>query len=609
MSVSSQYGKIGRGVMLRIIKITTILFVLSCVTTNMTFAVEPEAPEKLISRIDAIAIKIHNKLAERFKKRRTTKKKDQGTLVQFYAERDNKPVWISEKGINNKALLLMNEIKNAAEYELNPNDYVLPNVKNFSKDMKKASDWLAKTELQISYAALAYARHAGGGRISPGNLSKYIDRHPQFSDPFKLMSELSKSEDPGKNLRNLHPSHPQFKLLLTALRQARTQKLKPVRHIEIPEGPTLRLGDSHENIPLLRKRLNAPEPEVSYDNHANAETFDIELQTALKKFQKAKGLEDDGILGPSTRRILNRKPGDRTKTLLVNLERWRWMPRNLGNFHIRVNIPEFKFRVVRNNVAIHTERTIVGKYTNQTPVFSDQMETVVFNPYWYPTYNIIRNEILPGARKSGRFIAKNGFEVTNTSGHPIDPESVDWYSAGPRDFSFRQPPGASNALGEVKFLFPNKHAVYLHDTPTKHLFNTSVRAYSHGCMRIRNPRRLAEIIMGNEGWSSGRVNNQIDVRENQHYSLKNKFPVHITYFTAWANPDGSIQYFDDIYKHDKRIYAALNGLAILPDPVDPVAARAREQERNINDGLITRRPRFRHGNRRGRGLFSIFGDD
>ncbi len=578
--------------MLRVTRIALFSAAIGVLGVSGAGAVEPDAPQKLISRMDAVGIKLHEALAAKFKPRKRKKKNDQGTLVEFYAGRDDKPVWITEKGLNERALKAIAEIKQAKKYELDPNAFDVPNQAELTAAGELSSGALAKAELQMSYAILKYAKYAGGGRINVSSLSKYLDRHPQIPDPVRLMTDLSESDDPGRALAALHPTHPQFKLLLAALKRSRTAV--PEKVIEIPEGPTLRIGDRHEQVELLRKRLKVKLPEASDGGEVDPLVFDKVLEDAVKEFQISKGLQDDGIVGSGTRGVLNVKPADKTKTLLVNVERWRWMPRDLGRMNIQVNIPEFKFRVKVNGKVIHEERNIIGKLTNQTPVFSDVMETVVLNPYWYPTQNIIRNEILPGARKSGRFVSKNGFEVLSTSGTPVDPESVNWYAAGPRDFSFRQPPGASNALGEVKFLFPNKHAVYLHDTPAKNLFNSPVRAFSHGCMRIRNPRRLAEIILGNEGWSRASVHDRINQRENQHYSLKNKFPVHITYFTAWANPDGSINYYSDIYKHDEKVYAALHGLPVPRDPIDPVAVRARELERNLPTGdepLIRERSR------------------
>ncbi len=580
--------------MLRVTRIALFSAAVGVLGISGAGAVEPDAPQKLISRMDAVGIKLHNALAAKFKPRKRKKKNDQGTLVEFYAGRDDKPVWVTEKGLNERALKAIAEIKQVGKYELDPKDFAVPTQEELTSGGELTSSALAQAELKMSYAILKYAKYAGGGRINLSSLSKYLDRHPQIPDPVILMTKLSESDDPGKELAGLHPTHPQFKLLLAALRKSRTAK--PEKNVFLPDGPTLRAGDRHEQVVILRERLKVELPEASGDEEVDPLVFDQVLEDAVKVFQSAKGLEDDGIVGSGTRQVLNAKPADKRKTLLVNVERWRWMPRNLGAMNIQVNIPEFKFRVKKNGNIVHEERNIVGKLTNQTPIFSDVMETIVLNPYWYPTQNIIRNEILPGARKSGRFVSKNGFEVLSTSGTPIDPESVDWYAAGPRDFSFRQPPGASNALGEVKFLFPNKHAVYLHDTPAKNLFNSQMRAFSHGCVRIRNPRRLAEILLGNEGWSRGTVHDKINHRENQHYSLKNKIPVHITYFTAWANPDGSVQYFSDIYKHDVRVYAALHGLPVPRDPIDPVAVRARELEKDLpKDDRPLMRERSRGG--------------
>ena len=571
--------------MLRYIKTVFGTALIACLSGTGSLAVEPGAPEKLMSRMDAIGIKIHQALAAKFKARNLSSKQDQGTLVEFYTERNDKPLWVNENGLNKKAKLLMAELARAANYELDPKDYKVTFATEFSTDMDSPADWLAKADLKLSYAALKYARHANGGRITPAKLSKYIDRHPQLKDPVKFMRDLAENDNVGAQLVKLHPTHPQFKLLIAALRKARTAK--PVDQIMIPEGPTMKLGLRDERVPTLRDRLDVSVE--SSDEDFDPEVFDEDLADAVMDFQKSKGLKEDGIVGNNTIKALNWKPSDRTRTLMVNLERWRWMPRELGKFHIRVNVPEYKYKVIRNGKVFYSDRAIVGKITNQTPVFSDEMETVVFNPYWYPTQNIIRNEILPGVRRNDRFIYKNGFEVVNARGNPVDPGSIDWYNAGPRDFSIRQPPGSGNALGEVKFLFPNKHAVYLHDTPQKKLFDTSVRMYSHGCMRIRNPRRLAEIVMSNEGWKNSLVHERMDYRENQHFALKNKIPVHVTYFTAWVNDDGTVRYHNDIYKHDKRIYAAFHGLPVPRDPVDPVAVRARQLEREISEGFRRRR--------------------
>jgi murein L,D-transpeptidase YcbB/YkuD len=235
---------------------------------------------------------------------------------------------------------------------------------------------------------------------------------------------------------------------------------------------------------------------------------------------------------------------------------------------------------VKDGVTIHEERLVAGKVTNQTPIFSDQMETIVFNPYWYPPKSIVQNEILPGARRNAGYVARIGLQVSTASGRQINPAYVDWYTARPGQVFFRQPPGPGNVLGEIKFLFPNKHQVYLHDTPSKHLFKREVRAYSHGCMRVQNPRKLAEVILNNEaGWSKGRIAGTIATGENTKVALTKKIPIHISYFTAWIDEDDKIRYANDIYGHDRKVWAAFAGEAIPRDPADPVALAQQRRAR------------------------------
>ena len=260
--------------------------------------------------------------------------------------------------------------------------------------------------------------------------------------------------------------------------------------------------------------------------------MDAKLETAVMAFQKSANLNAEGIIGLKTRFALNAPKQNRYKQIIANMERWRWMPRDLGKTHIRVNIPEYKFRVTSNNKIIHTERVIVGKPTNKTPVFSDIMETVVFNPYWNIPQSIIWNEM------NGRI--PNGYEGGVRNGRM-------W---------IRQKPGPRNALGRVKFLFPNKHAVYMHDTPSRSLFNKNRRAFSHGCVRVRDPQRLAEVVLGINGWSNASVSRKWATTTNQHVPLKTKIPVHVTYFTLWADAQGTMTSFNDVYGHDNRIYAA-----------------------------------------------------
>ena len=251
----------------------------------------------------------------------------------------------------------------------------------------------------------------------------------------------------------------------------------------------------------------------------------------------------------------------RLAQIRANLERLRWLPRDFGAKHVLVNAASFETRVVENGATIWTSKVIVGTPENQTVFFSDQMETVVFNPYWGVPKSIILNEMLPEIYKDPYYMEREGYEVTDLNGNVIPSYSVDWYNLNTSNLPIgvRQPPGPNNALGEIKFLFPNKHAIYMHDTPTKPLFEKPVRAYSHGCVRVQNPREFAEIILG---WDQQRIASMLASTRNQSVPVEDEIRVHVTYFTAWPDETGTIRYHDDVYGRDRLLEQAMGTLTV-----------------------------------------------
>ena len=301
----------------------------------------------------------------------------------------------------------------------------------------------------------------------------------------------------------------------------------------------------------------------------------LEVIEAIRQFQAEHNSYADGVVGPGTRQLLNtphrRNMGSpaQIKAILLNMERWRWLPRDQGSFYVTVNIPEFTLRVVEEDEVVHTARVVVGKTNKQTPVFSNEMKTVVFGPYWNVPTSIKVGEIRPYVRPAGGGWFGGG-RAWNTSvfqrhdlrikygGREVDPASLDWNRVDIRNLHLYQPPGPRNVLGKVKFVFPNKHDVYMHDTPQKHLFAKPVRAESHGCMRVQNPDQLAGVILRHDqNWSRARTVSALETGYNQHVRLRQKVPVHITYFTLRVNEDGSVTTFGDLYGHDGRMAAAL----------------------------------------------------
>jgi murein L,D-transpeptidase YcbB/YkuD len=367
-------------------------------------------------------------------------------------------------------------------------------------------------------------------------------------------------------LRSFQPDQPQFEALRKALIAARGGNLdKDV--VKIPDGPTLSVGIEHEQVALLRKRLD-----ISVEDGAKETTFDASVHSAVQRFQAAHGVLPDGLVGPGTRRILNGQRQQaanpaKARLILLNMERWRWLPHDLGDYYVTVNIPEFMLRVMDEGKPAFTTRVVVGKTNTQTPIFSNEMQTIVFGPYWNMPNSIKTEEIRPYIREEGGWFGGGGWNTAvlerhnlrvNIGGREIDPSRIDWSRIDIRSLNIYQPPGPGNVLGNVKFLFPNKHDVYMHDTPQKHLFARPVRAESHGCMRVQNPDQLAlTLLKRDQGWSAARVASSIQNGYDQQVPLRQKIPVYVSYFTLWVNNDGTISTFVDLYGHDARMAAAL----------------------------------------------------
>jgi L,D-transpeptidase YcbB len=572
------------------------------------FAAEPDGPATLVTKTEAVRIAVQGKLSP---KSPTARKTDQAALVEYYAVPDQPLLWVDENGVNARAKLAMSEIAKADDYGLRASDYALPKAEEFKAADAKAADWLADAEVKISYAVLDYANDARGGRLDPKRLSENLDPNLALPDPSEVIGSIAFRSDPGAYLRSFQPDQPQFEALRQKLLEARGGKVADAPKpdiVTIPDGPVLKLGVENEQVALLRKRLD-----VQSEPGANENMFDRDVLEAVKRFQYAHGALPDGLVGAGTRRMLN--AGDqqqphqvggkaRIDALLVNMERWRWLPHDLGPYYVTVNIPEFTLRVVEDGKTIHSARVVTGKPDKQTPVISDEMEEIVFNPYWNVPNSIKMQEIAPYFGQGGGFfggwdtsiLQRHGLRI-KYGGRDVDPDSIDWSRNDIRNFDLVQPPGPTNVLGTVKFVFPNKHDVYMHDTTQKNLFAQTVRAESHGCMRVQNPQQLALLILHHDqGWSQTQIDQALQNADN-HIQLKTHIPVYITYFTVKVNDDGSLSTFNDLYGHDARMIAALNGKYVPyegPASDDEVVAgqfkpwNKRNRQRDALDNDFTR---------------------
>jgi murein L,D-transpeptidase YcbB/YkuD len=535
-------------------------------------AAEPEAPQQLISRTEAIRLAVQNRLSAKFTETTEHKKDEQGALVEFYSVPDQRLLWVDENGLTERGKAVMAEIEKADDYGLRASDYKLPDPTGFNPQDANAAEWLADAEVKVSFAALDYAYDARGGRIVPQKLTPNLDPSLALPNPTEVIESIAIRSDPAAYLRSFQPDQPQFEALrqkLIALRGGESDEPKPA--VTIPDGPVLKWGVEHEQVALLRKRLDVPAEQGS----VNELLFDQSVLDAVKQFQRTHGIYADGVVGPGTRRVLNaphQRPSmgspAQIRQILVNMERWRWLPHDLGGFYVTTNIPEFMLRVVKDDEPIFTTRVVVGKPNTQTPVFSNEMQTIVFGPYWNMPNSIKIGEIRPYLRQEASWFFGGGGWNTSVlqrhgvrmryGGREIDPSTVDWNRVDIRNFELYQPPGPGNVLGKVKFMFPNKHDVYMHDTPQKHLFANTIRAESHGCMRVQYPDQFAAILMRHDqGWSQARTISALETGYDQQVPLRQRIPVYITYFTVKVNADGSVSTYGDLYGHDARMAAAL----------------------------------------------------
>jgi L,D-transpeptidase YcbB len=532
------------------------------------FAAERDGPADLISPTDALRIAVQGLLSN---KSGSSGKSQKDALVEYYGVPDRNLLWVDENGLTERAKLVMAEIAKADDYGLRASDYPLPDTAAFIPSDPKANDWLAESEMKVSSAVVDYAKDARGGRLEPLRLSKNLDPKLALPNPSEVLESIAIRSDPAAYLRSFQPDQPQFEALrqkLIELRGGKVEEVVKPDAVTIPNGPVLKFGMEHEQVALLRKRLDVPAG-------SNENAFDEAVLEAVRQFQSTKGSVADGMVGAGTRRLLNQgqqpqavgSPA-RTRAILVNMERWRWLPHDLGPFYVTVNIPEFTLRVVEESKPVHTARVVVGKPDKQTPVISDEMEEIVFNPYWNVPNSIKNEEIAPYMGQGGGFFG-GGWDTSVLRRHnlrikygnrDVDPDQIDWSRNDIRNFDLVQPPGPGNVLGRVKFVFPNPHDVYMHDTTQKFLFNNAVRAESHGCMRVQNPNLLAQVLLKKDkSWSADRVESTFDAGDDNHIALDQKIPVYITYFTLRVNEDGSFSSFNDLYGHDARMSAALDG--------------------------------------------------
>ncbi len=452
-------------------------------------------------------------------------------ILAVYAARGFRPLWIGEDGnFTAAAKAALTRLARASEDALSLAETQAPAQAGASVAAKAAA------EVALSQAVVAYGQQASGSRINPRAISALITEKPDVATPEAILRNVAQASDADSALRAFNPSRVGYAALRTKLAEARHQK--PVEVVQIAQGPTLKVGMRDVRVPALRARFDTtPIPD------AEASIYDARIAAGVAEFQRGKGLPPSGNLTQATVAALALgNPARVEDEIIANMERWRWLPRQEASDRIEVNIPDYTVRVTRGGVLVHSARVVVGKPDTPTPIFSNRMQFLEVNPYWNVPQSIIKNEMLPRLAHDPNYLARMGYEVkTNRRG----------------EMTVRQPPGERNALGNIKFMFPNEHAVYLHDTPSRGLFASTRRAFSHGCVRVDQPFRFAEIVMGkNSGWDEQRVKRLIG-KGNRTIQLPQHIDVHLEYFTAFVDEAGTLQLREDIYGYSRKVKSAL----------------------------------------------------
>jgi murein L,D-transpeptidase YcbB/YkuD len=461
-------------------------------------------------------------------------------LPCFYDRRHYAPAWVGDKGLRPDADELLAALAEAPADGLDPERYRLTDLRQRLARVRSApvpAD-LAEIDLRLSDAYLRLAADLRYGAVNPELI--YGDCEidiPEIDIPAALESALAAGHV-RQSLADLAPAHAGYRALKAALAQYRALAARggwPA----VPEGPPLKPGDRGERVAALRARLEASgelAPDVS--SAEGRDLFDAPLQAALVKFQEKQGLEPDGKLGKGTLAALDVPAERRVRQIEINLDRWRWLPRDLGERYIMVNIAGFALDLVEGGQPALSMKIVAGKPTTRTPMFSGVMKNVVLNPYWNVPSDIARKEVLPRIAREPGYAAKEGFEVSGTS--------------------VRQKPGPRNALGRVKFLFPNRFNVYLHDTPSRSLFSRAVRGFSHGCIRIEKPVELAEYLLKDDPvWTPEKIAATLAKGREVWVTIPRPLPVYLVYWTAWVDDTGTLQLRDDLYGRDKPLLQIL----------------------------------------------------
>jgi murein L,D-transpeptidase YcbB/YkuD len=480
----------------------------------------------------------------------------------FYEKRQDAPAWMSEKKLSG-ATKVLEILRSAPAHGFASEDYGEPQMTErlaalelSDIDAPDRLQQIASLDVRLTTALLGFGRDVAGGRTSPTVIDPRWKARRELPD---LAKALGKAVDGDLEswVDAVRPPHAEYAALQRALTNllAEREKLEAGDWPRVPAG-TYALGKSNPSLAALRQRLAASGQLTNAAASNTSPIFSEDDEAGVRAFQELHGLKATGVADAPTLAAMNVSLDARVRQVAINLERWRWMPNDLGARHLIVNIPYFHLFARENGKRVKDIRVVVGKADeHKTPIFSSVMTTVVFSPYWNIPDSIVEAETAPAIARDPGYLEKNNIEILDMSksgATPVDSASVKWDDAHQlKRLAFRQRPGPANALGYVKFLFPNDFDVYLHDTPSDALFSRQSRALSHGCVRVEEPEALARYVLrGDPNWNDAKILNAMHAGEEKHVKLPETIPVHIVYFTAWVDDNGGLHFQPDVYGYD-----------------------------------------------------------
>jgi L,D-transpeptidase YcbB len=483
-------------------------------------------------------------------------------MAVVYLKTGLHPFWVTPEGPGPKASIILNFLREAETEGLDPKNYEVDQISAlFTAHQTPA---LAELDTLLTFNIIKYIHDVSQGQIKPlyTELTFVAKTNDVNFDPLATMEKALNAPDLASYLASLPPAHPHYTNLKKALMTYRAIE-KNGGWPSMPAGKTIRPGDHDDRIPAIIHRLsvtNDMDPEMAQTGY-----YSPLLKQSIVRFQVRNGLTPDGVIGPNTFAAMNVPVSDRIKQIIINMIRWRWQDHDLGEKYVLVNIANFDLTAFENDQESFRIPVIVGKFQHQTPIFSDRIIYIILNPSWNVPPSIAQNEELPKLKVNSHYLKERHirlFSGWSADAREIDSTSVDWRNVSPtrmRQYKLSQDPGPWNALGKIKFDFPNQYDVYLHDTPTQNLFSQTQRDFSHGCIRVSDPLRLAAFALSRQAgaWTPEMISSLIQGKEQTFIRLSEPLPVHITYQTSWVDKNGILCFNNDIYGRDKRLLKVL----------------------------------------------------